>query len=103
MANLELIRQLCIDKKITIRELAKRIDKKENTVQSMITSGSTSILTLEAIAKVLGVSPAIFWDSPKPVSELEIELKYLKDLISEKDQIIKEKERMIEYFMANKK
>lgn len=100
MANFIIIRELCDKKNITIRELSKRVDRKESTVQSLIRNGSTSTQTVEAIADVLGVSPAIFWQEPVNESNIEKENKYLRQLIAEKDARILEKEKMIEFLMA---
>ncbi len=102
MANMALIRKLCEEKNISIRELSRRVNRRESSLQGIIRNGSTSTLTLEAIAEVLGVSPAIFWEEKQPKSELEMELDYLRKLVKEKDQLISEKERMISYLMAEK-
>ena len=42
MANLKKIRTLCEAKKITIRELAKKIGRDESSIQSAIRRGSTN-------------------------------------------------------------
>ncbi|MDE5806547.1 MAG: helix-turn-helix transcriptional regulator [Muribaculaceae bacterium] len=99
MANFAIIRKLCEEKNISIRELARRINRRESSLQSLIKNGSTSTLTVEAIADVLGVSPGIFWDEQKSDNELETEVGYLRQLVIEKDQRIQEKERMIEFLM----
>ncbi|MDR1542867.1 MAG: helix-turn-helix domain-containing protein [Prevotellaceae bacterium] len=64
MANLLKIRDLCKQKKITIRELSNRIGIGESALQSLIKNGSTSTLTLEKIARELEVSAGIFFDKP---------------------------------------
>lgn len=103
MANLVLIRKLCEERKITIRELARRINRTEGSLQSLIKSGSTSTLTLEAIAEVLEVNPGIFWEEPKQSKEeTQLELDYLRRLVIEKDLVISEKERMIEFLLPKK-
>lgn len=97
MANLIVIRDLCERKKITIRELSQRVGKDESTIQSAIRRGSTNTTTLEKIASVLGVSAGIFFDgytddSPK---ELRKEIDHLNELL-------KEKERLIEVLMSKR-
>ncbi|MCC8114200.1 MAG: helix-turn-helix domain-containing protein [Bacteroidales bacterium] len=90
MANLLIIRDLCEKKKITIRELCRRVDRTESTIQSAIRKGSTNTATIELIAKELGVSPAIFFDGLTE-SEREIkdrEIAHLKELLAEKERTI---------------
>lgn len=98
MANLHIIRDLCEGKKMTIRELSNRIDRDESSIQSAIRRGSTNTSTLEAIAKVLGVSAGIFFDGFRPDNTADIvkENKHLRELL-------KEKERLIEVLMAERK
>ncbi len=98
MANLTIIRDLCEHNKITIRELASRIGRDETTIQSAIRRGSTQTATLEAIAKELGVSAGVFFDGfqPLPHSDLRRENDYLKELL-------KEKERLIEVLLKDRK
>jgi transcriptional regulator with XRE-family HTH domain len=98
MANLLLVRDLCERKKMTIRELAQRIDRDESTIQSAIRRGSTNSMTIEAIAKVLGVPAGMFFDGfqADKQSELEKEVTHLKELL-------KEKERTIDILMADRK
>lgn len=97
MANLHIIRDLCEAKKMSIRELSHRIDRDESSIQSAIRRGSTNTATLEAIAKVLGVSAGIFFDGFRPdnTTELAKENKHLQ-------QLVKEKERLIEVLMASR-
>ncbi|MCM1451241.1 MAG: helix-turn-helix domain-containing protein [Clostridium sp.] len=97
MANLLLIRDLCDSKKLTIRELAKRIGRDESSVQSAIRRGSTYTSTLESIAKVLGVPAGIFFDGfqKNDSEELRKEVQHLKQLLAEK-------ERTIEILMAGR-
>lgn len=97
MANLYLIRQLCSDKNISLRELCNRIGRDESTLQSAIRRGSTNTATIELIAKELEVSPGYFFDGFKRdnSSELEKENAHLKELL-------KEKERLIEVLMSDR-
>lgn len=63
MANFHLIRDLCDKNKITIRELASRIGKKENTIQAIVRNGSTNTVTIEEIAAVFNVPVGYFFDN----------------------------------------
>ena len=93
MANLLLIRDLCENNKIKIRELASRIGKDESSIQSMIRTGSTNTKTLEAIAEVFNVSPGIFFDNPSEDNtgsslNKDAEIIYLKKILEEKERLI---------------
>lgn len=98
MANLMIIRDLCERKKMTIRELAQRIGRDESSIQSAIRRGSTNTVTIEAIAKELGVSAGVFYDGYRAddTKELSREIDHLKELL-------KEKERLIEVLMRDRK
>lgn len=98
MANLLIIRDLCERKKMTIRELAQRVGRDESSIQSAIRRGSTNSSTLERIAKELGVSAAVFFDgyTVDNSKELQREIDHLKELL-------KEKERLIEVLMVDRK
>ena len=71
MANLQLVRDLCIQKKISIRELARKVGRDETTIQSAIRRGSTTTDTIEAIASILGVSAGVFFDDYVPPVDAE--------------------------------
>ena len=107
MANLEIIRELSKAKKITLLELAEQADINESTLHSLIRRGSTNTSTLERIAKVLGVSPAIFYPSvgenplSSEASSAEATIASLRALLDEKDKVIEEKERTIQILMKN--
>lgn len=98
MANLEIIRDLCESKKITIRELAQRVGRDESSIQSAIRRGSTNSTTIELISKELGVSAGIFFDGyiADDAKDLQREVDHLRELL-------KEKERLIEVLMSNRK
>ena len=98
MANLIIIRDLCERKRMTIRELAQRIGRDESSIQSAIRRGSTNTVTIEAIAKELGVSAGVFFDGYRAddTKELSREIDHLKELL-------KEKERLIEVLMRDRK
>lgn len=91
MANLQLIRQLCERKKMTLRELAQRVDRNESSLQSAIRRGSTNSATIEAIAKVLGVAPGIFFEGfldGAEAKEKDLEIEHLKAMLAEKERTI---------------
>ena len=91
MANLLLIRDLCEQKKMTIRELARTIGRDESTLQCAIRKGSTNTVTVELIAKALGVPAGIFFDGytePAKVDELRREITHLRALLDEKERTI---------------
>lgn len=90
MANFELIRGLCEQRKITIRELADRIHKRPGTIQAMINVGSTSTATLEDIADVLQVHPGYFFTDYEEsnVADLQKEIDHLRQLLAEKERTI---------------
>lgn len=91
MANLIIIRRLCEERGITIRELAARINRDESSIQSSIRRGSTNTKTLEAIAAELNVPVGTFFDDIVEVSEdaKDAEIAYLKKIIEEKERTIK--------------
>jgi len=62
MANLNLIRELCASKRITLKELSKRADISEMGLQRILKTNSVRIEVLEKISKVLGISPSAFFD-----------------------------------------
>lgn len=90
MANLLIIRDLCEQKKITIRELAKRIGRDTSSIQSAIRRGSTNTTTVELIANELGVPAGIFFDGfPEDgTGEQAREIAHLKQLLAEKERTI---------------
>lgn len=98
MANLHVIRDLCERKNLTIRELAKRIDRDESTIQSAIRRGSTNSTTLEDIARVLNVPVGIFFDgfAPDNSESQTREIEHLRQLLAEK-------ERLIEVLLSDRK
>lgn len=91
MANLLKIRTLCEAKKMTIRELAKKIGRDESSIQSAMRRGSTNSATIEKIAEVLGVPAGYFFDGwldDTQTLEMEKEIAHLKELLAEKERLI---------------
>ena len=96
MANFLLIRTLCEERKMTMRELARRIGRDESTIQSAIRRGTTNTKTIEKIAEVLDVPVGYFFDSEpsrgpkmKQLPENEETINYLKQILAEKERTIK--------------
>jgi transcriptional regulator with XRE-family HTH domain len=115
MSNFSIIRDLCGEKKITIRELASRIGKDESSIQSLMRTGTTNTSTLEAIAKELDVPVGIFFDDT-PVNTItqkggrgnvaSIYGNALDEKLADKDKeianlkkLLEEKERTIQILM----
>ena len=69
MANLQRIKDLAEERKISVRELAERVGLKENQIHVMCRTNSTKIDTLERIAKGLGVSVSYFFDDDVTIRE----------------------------------
>ena len=63
MANLKIIRDLCKQRNIPLKELSMKIGISEHGLQSILRTNTTKIDTLEKIASTLGVSPTIFFDN----------------------------------------
>ena len=96
MANFLLIRDLCEQKKITMRELARRIGRDESTIQSAIRRGTTNTKTIEAIAAVLEVPVGYFFDTEpvkvaraKHLPNNQETIEFLKQILAEKERTIK--------------
>lgn len=104
MANLQKIKTISKERKITLRSLANQVGISEQGLQKIVRDNTTSISTVERIAAILGVSPAVFFDeTPTSVNamgdnsiaisgsgnEISIQQKFL-DMLAEKDERIKE-------------
>ncbi len=104
MAKLQLIKSLAKERKITLRSLSNQVGITEQGIQKLMRDNSTNIQTLEKIASILGVSPAVFFDeTPTSVNAMgdnsiaisgsgnEIAVQQqLLDMLAEKDTRIKE-------------
>lgn len=102
MANFLLIRTLCEERKITMRELARRIGRDESTIQSAIRRGTTNTKTIEKIAEVLEVPVGYFFDSGQTIEAKTNSLPENEETINYLKQIIEEKERTIRILMAER-
>lgn len=63
MADLGRIRKICELRGISIAQLAREIEKSQQQLHFIMAKGKTTIETLEDIAKILMVSPMVFWSS----------------------------------------
>lgn len=93
MANFQLIRTLCKEKKITLAELADKIGVTPQGMSIIIKSNSTNTTTIEKIAQVLNVRVGVFFD---PESEKDSAVTDTSSLIAQKDEIIAQKDKIIE-------
>lgn len=66
MANLQKIRELARQKKISLNEVASRVGITPQALSRSIRANSTTFSTAEKIASVLGVSVAAFSDAAAP-------------------------------------
>lgn len=62
MINLLIVRDIARQKKISMRELARRVGVTEQGLQKIIRENSTKVDTLEAIAEALDVPVSIFFN-----------------------------------------
>jgi len=99
MANLSLIRHLCEERKITLKELAEAISISQNGLQRIIKDNSTRIDTLEKIADYLSVPITDFFKKDKneillineyqeKIQELENKTAVLAEQLKEKSMIL---------------
>lgn len=104
MANLQKIKVIASAKKIPLKKIADEIGVTPTGLSKIIRDNTTTIRTVERIAAILGVSPAVFFDeTPTSVNamgdnsiaisgsgnEISIQQKFL-DMLAEKDERIKE-------------
>jgi transcriptional regulator with XRE-family HTH domain len=67
MVNLLKIKELAKQKRITIRELAMAANITEQGLQRLIRTNSTTVETIDLIARKLGVPVGVFFDEFSPV------------------------------------
>lgn len=77
MANLIIIRKICSEQKITLKEFAARIDMTEHGLQRILKSNSTKIETLERIAQELNIPISSFF-----VDSVQLDVLFKADWIS---------------------
>lgn len=64
MANLLKIKELAQEKNIALKDIANEVGITPQALSKLMRLGSTNTDTLERIANKLGVSAAVFFDSP---------------------------------------
>lgn len=105
MANLSNIRELCIQKNITLKELSEEIGISQNGLQRILKDNSTRIDTLEKIASFFEVPITYFFqDDEEGVSEtveLKTENENLKKRIAELEEELLEDKRTIVKFLTD--
>lgn len=101
MANLSLIRDLCAEKRITLKELADAISISQNGLQRIIKDNSTRIETLEKIADYFNV-PIVEFFRPEDSNEVfdfswdpKLENEQLKIRISELEEQLEDKRTIL--------
>lgn len=72
MANLQKIRAIADEKKITIAQLAAEIGITQQALLKIIRENSTKIETLERISNILKVSPAVFFEDELTKSIIQV-------------------------------
>lgn len=124
MANLLIIKDLADRQNISLKDLAEELNMTPDGLQKMMKRNSTKTETLEKIAGILGVQAGIFFDGYNSANQLingdgntasifgnitaedmvnkDKEIIHLKALLSEKERIIEEKERLIQILMSKK-
>lgn len=119
MANLMLIRDLAEKKKIALGDLCEQAEITTQTLREAIKRNSTKTDILERIAHVLNVPIGYFFGEQSPgiivsgrhnqvhsgqgnqivLTQEQREIEHLRELLIEKDKVIDEKERLIQFLM----
>lgn len=124
MANLLIIKDLADRQNISLKDLAEELNMTPDGLQKMMKRNSTKTETLEKIAGILGVQAGIFFDGYNSANQLingdgntasifgnitaediankNKEINHLKVLLTEKERIIEEKERLIQILISKK-
>lgn len=89
MANLHYIKLISKQLKMPLKEIALRSGISEQAMQKILRTNSTSIETLENIAKTLGVSPEVFFRDAPPVFEFDIPSDMGKAYVNHASEILK--------------
>lgn len=87
MANLFIIKRLLNERKISIRDFARRIDITENGLQKIIQKGNTSTDWIEKIAKELSVPVGIFFNEESGCNPVSTEERLLSVTESQQSTI----------------
>ena len=105
MANLYKIKEIAKQKGIQLNDIALKIGRTPQALSLMMRDGATTTTTIEQIAQVLDVAPAVFFEGytparQEPSSDFIEMLKQKDAIIAQKDAIIAQKDKMIELLMA---
>jgi transcriptional regulator with XRE-family HTH domain len=86
--------------------LAEECGTTRQTLNSILHGADTLVSRIEKLAHALDVPVGYFFDETSAdgakravPSELEVEIKHLKDLLEQKDKLLEEKERLIQILM----
>lgn len=115
---MKLIRELVSKRKISISDFCEQVGISDQALRNIEKRNSTKTEILEKIAEVLNVPVGYFFGETQPLvvnggnnqlhngnghqiilSKEEIEIEHLRDILSEKDKIIAEKERLIQILL----
>lgn len=78
MVNLQKIKTIAKEKKITLRELAKKAEISEPALYQLLRNNSTTIDTLSKIADVLGVDIRVFFGLHEILWNVNMLFKHIK-------------------------
>lgn len=121
MANLQLIKELLEKKRMTVGEFCERAEISDQTYRQIRARNSTRTDILERIAKVLNVPVGYFFGEQAGIvisgehnqvhngqgnqimqtQERQL-IEHLREIIREKDNILMEKERLIQVLLDKK-
>lgn len=114
--NTSKLQKLIHDNKLTKVQLSERCGISRTTLENVLSGADAKISTIEALAHVLCVPVGYLFDEPAPTATpstlqastmveaseaaaLTTQIDLLRQLIEEKDQVIKEKERTIQLLL----
>lgn len=121
MANLHLISELLKKKKMPQKDFCERVGLTDVSLRRIIERNSTKTETLERIAEVLNV-PISYFFGEQPgliisgehnqvhngqgnqimMTPEQKEIEHLRELLTEKDKVVDEKERLIQVLLSSK-
>ncbi len=100
MANLKRIRDLCDEKRLTLKELSEKIGISQNGLQRIMKDNTTRIDTLERIAKVLDVPiTAFFQDKYGENEQILEEIKFQRDTYKQLNDVHNAQITIFRYFL----
>lgn len=96
MANLSIIQTVAKQNGMKMSELAEKTNMTQQALFQIIRNNSTKVSTLENIAEVLGVSPAIFFDGGDSTESATEELLILRAKVQSLELMVKAYEGQID-------